>query len=875
MDREQYRKYLPLVAIGLVVCLAALIHFGSSGRSLTPSARSDDQKIQAEKKAEPTEAAASASGASSKAGDGTSAASSKPQKQTSQAQRPLPPLPMEVSRDSAEQPGAEVDHESSSLEQPPLPPLPLATNESEAKPLTVGQASPGASAARVPEEAASERGEHVAPVAAQEKKPAANDPADEEPMPALPPLPAEKQRDQSSADAAGPEGEEVAEGDVEGTDSAGDEKPARTDESETAGGEFVPPNLPVDAAALLELEPVSAEAIRNVISLDELRAAIGDGENGLELDLTSIDELLDGSEIEPTAIYGRAHIGPYPFEAKEAKYAYKRFRRSAGIAGGKATLDVGYLLDGRHNSEDWTDCGTVVLRLELFLSESGQDRPLGTYDTFVAFCKTDEGYTKLPWLVEGPLVCCVTSEHPDQATLSFTTDEAVAASVMLSDGRHFGSPRGVQHVVRLEGLAPGGIYRYWVQVGRLTTRPYLFKTAPPPGAGPVVFAFCGDSREGVGGGMRNYMGMNYDVLHRLAAIAYRHDAEFFMMGGDLINGYTTRSENFAAQLYAWKQAMSGFWHERAVYPAMGNHEALLRTFKVADGGRVRVDRWPYESESAEAIFADAFVNPPGAPVPADPRRPAYDESVFAAQYGMVKMIAFNNNYWYSNQPEKYGGCPEGYIMDDQLDWIERELAEAEADPTVRYVLLFAQEPVFPCGGHVGDAMWYDGNNNVRSVTYRDGELVRAKLGIIEVRNRLARAVAESSKVAAVLAGDEHAYHRVLIGPQVPAGDPQADDEDGDGEIQWRGSEPASPLSDLKHATWYLTCGGGGAPYYSAEPTPWTNYWKAQPEPNVGYYYSSQENIFIFRADEEGISVDVYNPYGERVDGVKDLTAAKR
>jgi hypothetical protein len=875
VDREEFRKYLPLVIIGLVICLAAVIHFASPASHTSADAQAEDQ---AEDQAAASGEDVGQPGASGDSKDpptpdspGSKAepAASSDENEQEMRRRPLPPQPREGSGDD-EAPPAETAEEPSEIPsppenastEPPLPPLPLEVRQGKPRPLEVAQA-----AAAMPADAsADETPEESGDAAASQKRddtPAEKPSATEKPAPEPAPLPPEPAEKPAPAE----------------PEAAPETEPAREDKTQTAttttAGVAQPEDLPVDAAALMELEVVTSEAIRNVISLEQLRAAIGDGDKGLQLDLSGISRLLDDTTIDPSQIYGRAHLGPYPYEAKEADFAYKRFRRSAGIDGGKARLDVGYLLDGRHNSEDWTDRGTVVLRLELFLAQPGEDRPLGIYDTFFAFCKTDDGYRKLPWLVEGPLVCQVTSKHPDRATLSFTTDEPVAASVMLSDGRQFSSPKGTKHLVPLHGLQAGQTYRYWVQVGRITTKPYELETAPLPGAGPVVFAYCGDSREGVGGGMQNYMGMNYSTLHRLAAIAYRHEAEFFLMGGDLINGYTTSSDDFAAQLFAWKQAMSGFWHERAVYPAMGNHEALLRTFKGEGGGRIRVDRWPYASQSAEAIFADAFVNPEGAPPPADPRRPSYEQSVFAAQYGMVKFIAFNNNYWYSNEPEKYGGCPEGYIMDDQLDWIERQLGLAEADPTVRYVLLFAQEPVFPCGGHVADAMWYDGNNRVRAFTYRAGRLEPAADGIIDVRNRLARAVAASSKVAAVLAGDEHAYHRVLIGPHVPVGDPQRDDADGDGELDWRGDEPASPLAALKRPTWYLTCGGGGAPYYSAEPTPWTNYWNAQPEPHVGYYYSSQENVFVFQADEEGISVDVYNPYGERIDGVEDLTAAKR
>jgi hypothetical protein len=60
---------------------------------------------------------------------------------------------------------------------------------------------------------------------------------------------------------------------------------------------------------------------------------------------------------------------------------------------------------------------------------------------------------------------------------------------------------------------------------------------------------------------------------------------------------------------------------------------------------VKVDAMPYATRSSEAIFAGAFTNPVNGPVPSDPRRPTYDESVYTVQYGPVRLISVNNDYW--------------------------------------------------------------------------------------------------------------------------------------------------------------------------------------------------------------------------------------
>jgi hypothetical protein len=180
-------------------------------------------------------------------------------------------------------------------------------------------------------------------------------------------------------------------------------------------------------------------------------------------------------------------------------------------------------------------------------------------------------------------------------------------------------------------------------------------------------------------------------------------------------------------------------------------------------------------------------------------------------------------------------------------------------------------------------MWHNGNNAVRAHTYRRNpdRLEAVPRGMLEVRNALARMVARSPKVAAVLGSDEHGYSKVLIDRRVPVGDPDRDDANGDGRIDERG-EGVSPLSDLAHPTWYLVCGGGGAPYYTRQPTPWNRYWESRglaggerPAPRTHFYYSSQENIFLIEAGPETISLRVLNPRGETIDHVDDLMAVKR
>lgn len=651
---------------------------------------------------------------------------------------------------------------------------------------------------------------------------------------------------------------------------------------------FAAEDLPVKDPATADCKEKPLN-IRNLFTIEQLYGAIKDGEaQGLEIDLTGVHRLLDGTSIDPARIYGVIYVGPYPFEAQETDYDLKRFRRQTSLKGGKGTLDLAYLFDSSRNSEDWFDEGVVAVRLELFLETEAQDKPLGIYDTFVRFRKTSRGFVKLPTVIEGPFINLLRSDDYANAVISFRTSAPGIGKVILDRHREFLDPAPTTtHEIEINGLKPNTVYHYQVEFADYQTKSYAFQTAPRPGQGTVTFAYIGDSREGIGGGERNFMGLNYQAVKLAARTAYRRGAQLLLMGGDLVNGYTTSRDDFRTQLYAWKQAVSGFWHERPVYTVMGNHESLLKAYDDGACCQVVLDRWPYATDSAEAVFAAEFVNPGNGPRPADPRRPPYKENVYSFQYGPVKFVAFNNCYWPTWKSgdwegvKDFGGSPEGYIMADQLAWLKRQIDQADRDPTVKYLMLIAHLPAFPNSDHLRGAMWYHGNNRVRAYTYDGPDRLRPEdQGIIEVRNELAKLVARSRKVAAVLASHEHCYAKLLINKEVPIGDPAGDDGNGNG-ILCESGEGCSPLRELRYPTWYIVSGGAGAPYCSEIPTPWNQYWKAKARDRRKtisgqkyYSFTSQENILFFQADQEKISLRVYNPTGQLLDRIDNLLAVK-
>jgi hypothetical protein len=379
-----------------------------------------------------------------------------------------------------------------------------------------------------------------------------------------------------------------------------------------------------------------------------------------------------------------------------------------------------------------------------------------------------------------------------------------------------------------------------------------------------VFAYAGDGRAAAGGGEYDYVGVNRYVGAAMAREIFRRNASFLLYGGDLIAGYTNAKDDFEMELVAFRETFGPFLSTRPLYAAVGNHDSFLNSFD--DGSRygLGMDKWPYETSSGEAVFARMFIHPTNGPK-AIRGRPPYDETAFSFQYGPVKVIVVNNDYWVTSQSriQEFGGSPEGYILPEQLDWIKEEVQKGDADPTVRSVVILAHEPAFPGGGHVGDAMWHGGNNNHRAYSFASGAAEPAGPGIIEVRNEFWKIASQSKKVAIVLGSDEHNYQRFLITKQTPVGVPAKDDLNGNGILD---DGQISGNAEFTRPLWHVISGGAGAPYYTQENAPWSGSSK---------YFSSQYNYLIFRADQKKISMEVYSNTGQLLDHVDDLMAAGR
>ncbi len=541
---------------------------------------------------------------------------------------------------------------------------------------------------------------------------------------------------------------------------------------------------------------------------------------------------------------GTLYFGFIPF--KDSKHALPvYFKRPSTISKGKTNLNIKQLA-GAYDMIDWEDNkkGTLGYRVV-------NNKGAILYDGIVSFNATENGFEVANGVIEGPFVNLLKS---DGVTISLETNVIATAKISV-DSKEYSSVNSKHHEIQIADLEADTEYPYSITVGN-NTQNYSFKTAHKLGARkPFTFAYASDSRNGKGGGERNVYGANFYIMKKIMALATHENIKFLQFSGDLINGYLSNIDEMNLQYANWKRAIEPFAHYFPVYVSMGNHEALNRVFKgEKEKYGTSVDRFPFETESAEVIFANNFVNPTNGPISEDgatydPNKkeidfPPYKENVFYYTYDNVAVVVMNSNYLYAPStrqiPLTSGGL-HAYIMDQQFSWVSETISKLENDPTIDHIFITEHTPFFPNGGHVSDDMWYNGNNTPRSWVAGKG----LEKGIIERRDQLLDLfVNKSKKVIAILTGDEHNYAKTEIGPET--------------NIYPENYKPEK--IKLNRTIYQINNGAAGAPYYAQEKTPWS-------EKATGF--TTQNALVLFHVNAKTIEVEVINPDTlEKFDGYK-------
>jgi 3',5'-cyclic AMP phosphodiesterase CpdA len=570
-----------------------------------------------------------------------------------------------------------------------------------------------------------------------------------------------------------------------------------------------------------EGRPPLREAVRPPVwTLAQVRGTPSGTANGIALDFGRPD-------FSGTLIFG---LIPY----QDTRYPQPVYRTSVPITGGKAEINIKTSITARYDLIGWAKAGTGVLGYRVISQSGGM-----IHDGRVRF-KGAGPFDIDVTMIEGPFVANVT---PHQAVIWFQLDRPAPCSLVVGTRTVPCREGEARQELTIDRLQPGTNYAYRVQYAG-HEEAYGFHTAPAPGSRkPFVFAYASDSRGGQGGGERAFSGPNAYIIRRLMAVATSRKAAFMQFTGDLVGGYSNSPDALTFELANWKRAIEPQAHWIPVYTTMGNHDSVQREFSGEGAPTIRIDRFPFETESAEAIFAREMVNPENGPASEDgsapdpdPKAidfPSYRRNVYWYQHDNMAMVVLNSDYWFApsvaHTPQS-GGNLHGYLMDRQMAWLERTLTALERNTSVDHVFITVHTPVFPNGGHVGDAMWYSGNNVPRPTVA--GTPV-AK-GIIERRDELLTLIQGHPKVLAVLTGDEHNYNRMRLNATVP--------------IYPKGWD--KPRVTLKRPFFQINNGAAGAPYYAQEVTPWSASVRG---------FSSQHAICLFYVEGLRVRLQTVNP----------------
>ncbi len=570
-----------------------------------------------------------------------------------------------------------------------------------------------------------------------------------------------------------------------------------------------------DSISYFEIEP------KENISLEDALGHPGGTSRGFDFDFRS-------EKINGTLYYGFIDFEHSKFSQPVI------FKRPVPIRQGKASINI-LQMKGRYDMIDWVKSkkGRLGYRVEL-------DNGVILYDGTLAFIY-DSVFSLLPTIIEGPLLQMMTDSS---VVVLFKTNLETQCAIHVEGKIYEDSKTTTHHEVAINDLKAASQYKYTVSCGGFDYH-FNFTTAPNAGSRkPFTFAYASDSRSGFGGGERNIWGTNGYIIKKTVALAVQQNAVFMQFTGDLITGYSDNVENMRLEYANFKKVVSPFAPYLPIYAGIGNHEVVERRFPIENTRGVRVDRFPFETESMEALFAAEFANHQNGPIsedgmPYDPNPeqidfPSYQENVFYYTYDNVAMIVLSSEYLYTpsltSAPLTSGGL-HGYIMDGQMLWLQTTLEMLEKDENIDHIFITQHTPAFPNGGHVGDAMWYGGDNSFRSIISGTG----MKRGIIEQRDvYLDLIINKSSKVKAILSGDEHNYCKTFISDEMP---------------RYPDNWELKKVK-LSRSIYQINNGACGAPYYAQEATPWSSYVSG---------FSTQNALVLLDVDGEEIKVRVLNP----------------
>ncbi len=533
-------------------------------------------------------------------------------------------------------------------------------------------------------------------------------------------------------------------------------------------------------------------------------------------------------DIQVPGFDGTVAYGPYVETAEFPSVAF--LPKDVKMKDGKAILEIKKVFVKANDFYRFQDKAKGVIGYRI-MDNAGRI----IYEGRVAF-KGAGPYDVLPTIIEGPMI----NELSDKGcVISFETQVPVLTSISV-DGKTFADHgASLHHEISITGLQPEKSYVYEVSYGDRMDK-HHFKTANKEGGRkPFTFAFASANRATTGGGERDFGGTNYQSTRAIMAAALLNDAAFLQCTGDFTTGANATVDAHLTEYANFKRALEPFWYQVPVYVGFGDHEPNKKSLLNIETKKSKsIEVFPYDTSSGEAGFAKAFVNPKNGPESEDGASydpnpalidfPTYKENVYYYKYDNVAMIVLNTEYWESKDPAATSGCPEGYIMDQQVKWLKATMDKMEKDPAIDHIFVNVHGAVFPNGDHLADAMWWNGDNTSRA--WVAGKPLSK--GTIERRDEILQiCVNESKKFLSFISGDEHNFSFLEVNPAT-AIYPEA----------YTGAK-----IKLSRSFFNINNGGGGSAPYGKLKSPWSDKYQFFTEPPVLALISVNNKVVTLRA----------------------------
>ncbi len=508
------------------------------------------------------------------------------------------------------------------------------------------------------------------------------------------------------------------------------------------------------------------------------------------------------------------------------------FKHTTPIKNGKVIIPISNL-SGKYDMINWQKRGYGIMGIRI-ANEKGEL----LHDMRIGFIYKNKMFYPATYLTEIPSVNNVTDHS---ATIRFVSNKNTQATLKINNKIY--KSNGIIHEIKINNLQANTKYNYTVICGIDTLNYYFTTFASKDNPRTFKFAYASDSRAGQGGGERNLYGTNAYIMKKLMAVAAQNKVNFIQFSGDLINGYSGSYDELKLEYSNWKSAIAPFRAYIPVFTTMGNHEVYNAIFPINDTTKLFINYMDTQGRTGETIFQEEFVNPQNGPdrengfYPGTSKPlPSYKETAYYYIYGNTAIIVLNSNYLYNPelpQNKNFAGNVHAYIMDKQLAWLQKTIQNFEQDNSIKNIFISLHTPFFPNGGHSTNDMWYKGSNDPRPIFPNK----KYNKGIIERRDQLLDIlVNQSTKVKAILTGDEHNYCRLKITPNTPIY-----------PKNWN-----KPKLKLIRTIWQINNGAAGAPYYAKEHLPWTK--------NV-LKFSTENAVIIFEINpnKNKIHIVVINP----------------